>query len=119
MNKLNDTYGAVELRGKKFAYDGENGLYTVGRLDFQSKEFLVILEEGRKSGGPRSVSGPAVTLLCNPISWELGSKLLLLGLAGLVEVGRRTTRQRTSVAGPLLDLGRSSLSQSSSRQWST
>lgn len=57
MNKLNDTYGAVELRGKKFAYDGENGLYTVGRLDFQSKEFLVILEEGRKSGGPRPRGG--------------------------------------------------------------
>ncbi|KAL8474253.1 hypothetical protein ACS0TY_030902 [Phlomoides rotata] len=43
-DKLYETYSS-ELAGKRFAYDGEKSLYTVGPLPQNNFEFTVILEE--------------------------------------------------------------------------
>ncbi|XP_048137588.1 protein argonaute 16-like [Rhodamnia argentea] len=44
IDKLYQTYSS-ELAGKKFAYDGENTLYTVGPLPQNKLEFTVVLED--------------------------------------------------------------------------
>lgn len=46
VDKLYQTYSA-ELDGKRFAYDGEKSLYTVGPLPQNKFEFTVVLEESR------------------------------------------------------------------------
>lgn len=46
LDRLYQTYSS-ELAGKKFAYDGEKSLYTVGPLPQNKFEFTVILEESR------------------------------------------------------------------------
>lgn len=43
-DKLYETYSS-ELAGKRFAYDGEKSVYTVGPLPQNNFEFTVILEE--------------------------------------------------------------------------
>ncbi|KAI7752602.1 hypothetical protein M8C21_021821, partial [Ambrosia artemisiifolia] len=42
--KLHETYSS-ELSGKKFAYDGEKSLYTVGPFSKNKYEFTVVLED--------------------------------------------------------------------------
>lgn len=44
IDKLYQTYSS-ELGGKRFAYDGEKALYTVGPLPRNKQEFTVLLEE--------------------------------------------------------------------------
>jgi len=44
LDKLYKTYPS-ELSGKKFAYDGEKCLYTVGPLPKNKYEFMVVLED--------------------------------------------------------------------------
>lgn len=44
LEKLHETY-VVELDGKKFAYDGEKSLFTIGPLPQNKLEFTVILDE--------------------------------------------------------------------------
>ncbi|KAK1389077.1 Argonaute [Heracleum sosnowskyi] len=44
MDKLYDMYSS-ELAGKRFAYDGEKALFTVGPLPWNKQEFTVVLEE--------------------------------------------------------------------------
>lgn len=44
VDKLYQTYSS-ELAGKRFAYDGEKALYTVGPLPRNNLEFTVVLEE--------------------------------------------------------------------------
>jgi hypothetical protein len=47
MNKLRTTYGAVELNGKRGAYDGEKGLFMSGPLNFskQQKYYVLLADE--------------------------------------------------------------------------
>ena len=52
MNQLYDTY-ASELADKVFAYDGQNGLFTVGSLPFNNKDFDVVV--GDASSGKYKV----------------------------------------------------------------
>lgn len=44
LEKVHETY-AIELDGKKFAYDGEKSLFTIGPLPQNKLEFTVILDE--------------------------------------------------------------------------
>nr|AGS47795.1 argonaute 8 [Salvia miltiorrhiza] len=44
LDKVHETY-AAELDGKKFAYDGEKSLFTIGPLPHNKLEFTVILDE--------------------------------------------------------------------------
>lgn len=44
VDRLYLTYSS-ELAGKKFAYDGEKSLYTVGPLPQNNFEFTVVVEE--------------------------------------------------------------------------
>ena len=44
IDRLYLTYSS-ELAGKKFAYDGEKSLYTVGPLPQNNFEFTVVVEE--------------------------------------------------------------------------
>ncbi|KAL1552931.1 Protein argonaute 4A [Salvia divinorum] len=44
LDKLYETY-VVELEGKRFAYDGEKSLFTIGPLPQNKLEFTVILDE--------------------------------------------------------------------------
>lgn len=44
LDRVHETYG-VELAGKKFAYDGEKSLFTVGPLPQNKLEFTVILDD--------------------------------------------------------------------------
>lgn len=44
IDKLHETYSS-EFAGKKFAYDGEKNLYTVGPLPRNRLEFTVVVEE--------------------------------------------------------------------------
>ncbi|KAL3683483.1 hypothetical protein R1sor_001505 [Riccia sorocarpa] len=55
MKKLYEVYGVQTLEGKKFAYDGEKSLFSVGPLPFTNKDFQVSLDDdpGR---GPRRIS---------------------------------------------------------------
>ncbi|XP_044465053.1 protein argonaute 16 isoform X3 [Mangifera indica] len=58
LDQLYQTYSS-ELAGKRFAYDGEKSLYTVGPLPQNKFEFTVILEESRakhESGSPNGGS---------------------------------------------------------------
>lgn len=60
VDKLYQTYSA-ELAGKRFAYDGEKSLYTVGPLPQNKFEFTVVLEESRakqQNGSPRGRDSP-------------------------------------------------------------
>ncbi|GAV71984.1 PAZ domain-containing protein/Piwi domain-containing protein/DUF1785 domain-containing protein [Cephalotus follicularis] len=57
--KLYQTYSS-ELGGKRFAYDGEKSLYTVGPLPQKKFEFMVVLESSfskceRESGSPEGI----------------------------------------------------------------
>ncbi|KAH6789003.1 Argonaute family protein [Perilla frutescens var. frutescens] len=57
IDNLYQTYSS-ELAGKRFAYDGEKSLYTVGALPQNKFEFTVILEESTsKSSGSSSNNG--------------------------------------------------------------
>lgn len=62
MDKLYQTYSA-ELANKRFAYDGEKCLYTIGPLPQNKLEFIVVLEgscakrETGTSGGSESPNG--------------------------------------------------------------
>ncbi|GKC47471.1 argonaute 16-like protein [Tanacetum coccineum] len=49
LEKLYQTYSS-ELSGKRFAYDGEKGLYTVGPLPKNKTEFMVVLEDSYATG---------------------------------------------------------------------
>ncbi|KAL2651029.1 hypothetical protein R1flu_019157 [Riccia fluitans] len=55
MKKLYEIYGEQTLMGKKFVYDGEKCLFTVGPLQFTSRDFQVLLDDdpGR---GPRRIN---------------------------------------------------------------
>lgn len=44
VDKLYQTYSS-ELAGKRFAYDGEKSLYTVGPLPQNKFEFTIVLED--------------------------------------------------------------------------
>ena len=44
IDRLYQTYSS-EFAGKRFAYDGEKSLYTVGPLPQNKSEFTVVLEE--------------------------------------------------------------------------
>ncbi|KAL3652628.1 hypothetical protein CASFOL_002309 [Castilleja foliolosa] len=61
MDKLYQTYSS-ELARKKFAYDGEKSLYTVGPLPKNKFEFMVILEDtitSKHSGSPSDNGTPS------------------------------------------------------------
>ncbi|CAI9090148.1 OLC1v1024853C2 [Oldenlandia corymbosa var. corymbosa] len=61
IDKLYQTYSS-ELDGKKFAYDGEKTLYTVGHLPQNYFEFTLVLEEAvAKQGSPSSAGSPTET----------------------------------------------------------
>lgn len=47
LTKVQEVYGSTEFEGKRFIYDGERSLFTIGSLDFRSQEFSVILEDER------------------------------------------------------------------------
>ncbi|MFS7921905.1 putative post-transcriptional gene silencing PAZ-Argonaute family [Helianthus anomalus] len=53
LDKLYQTYSS-ELSGKKFAYDGEKSLYTVGPLSKNKYEFTIVLEDSyaNRCGSP-------------------------------------------------------------------
>ncbi|KAI7993599.1 Protein argonaute 16 [Camellia lanceoleosa] len=55
IDKLYQTYSS-ELAGKKFAYDGEKPLYTVGPLPQNISEFTVVLEESFAKRPPHNGS---------------------------------------------------------------
>lgn len=59
IDKLYQTYSS-ELGGKRFAYDGDKSLYTVGPLPQNNLEFTVVLEDtfARRDGIPESGEGP-------------------------------------------------------------
>ncbi|KAL8088025.1 hypothetical protein AgCh_037970 [Apium graveolens] len=62
IDKLYQTYSS-ELGGKRFAYDGEKALYTVGPLPRNKQEFTVILEESiAKRASPSREGSPDETL---------------------------------------------------------
>ncbi|XVF21051.1 hypothetical protein REPUB_Repub12eG0057000 [Reevesia pubescens] len=56
VDKLYQTYYS-ELNGKRFAYDGEKSLYTVGPLPQNKFEFTVVLEESFAKRESRSNDG--------------------------------------------------------------
>ncbi|KAK1389079.1 Exonuclease/helicase-like [Heracleum sosnowskyi] len=56
IDKLYQTYSS-ELGGKRFAYDGEKALYTVGPLPRNKQEFTVVLEESMAKRGSPSRGG--------------------------------------------------------------
>ncbi|KAL6535929.1 Protein argonaute 16 [Orobanche hederae] len=61
LDKLYQTYSS-ELAGKRFAYDGEKSLYTVGPLPQNNLEFTVILEDSittKRSGSPSGNGSPS------------------------------------------------------------
>ncbi|CAM6087810.1 unnamed protein product [Calypogeia fissa] len=61
MEKLYETFGREFLNGKRFAYDGEKSLFTVGPLPFNSHQFPVHLDDepgrGRRGGNSVGVGG--------------------------------------------------------------
>lgn len=57
IDKICQTY-PVELNGKRFAYDGEKSLYTVGPLPLNTLEFTVVIEESSSNRGNRSPDEP-------------------------------------------------------------
>ncbi|KAF8410786.1 hypothetical protein HHK36_003323 [Tetracentron sinense] len=60
LDKLHQTYGS-ELAGKRFAYDGEKSLYTLGPLPHNNLEFTVVLEESfaKRNGSPGLNGSPS------------------------------------------------------------
>ncbi|KAL8195378.1 hypothetical protein R6Q57_025781 [Mikania cordata] len=56
LDKLYQTCSS-ELSGKKFAYDGEKSLYTVGALPKNKFEFMVVLEESYANCGSLANDG--------------------------------------------------------------
>ncbi|PSS12077.1 Protein argonaute like [Actinidia chinensis var. chinensis] len=59
IDKLYQTYSS-ELAEKRFAYDGEKSLYTVGPLPQNKLEFTVVLEESfAKHGSPSQNGSPS------------------------------------------------------------
>lgn len=56
IDKLYQTYSS-ELAGKKFAYDGEKTLYTVGPLPQNKLQFTVVLEDSFAKRESESVGG--------------------------------------------------------------
>ncbi|XP_058005997.1 protein argonaute 16 isoform X2 [Hevea brasiliensis] len=63
IDKLYQTYSS-ELAGKRFAYDGEKSLYTVGPLPQNRLEFTVVLEGSfakREIGSPGNGGSPAAS----------------------------------------------------------
>ncbi|XP_071904616.1 protein argonaute 16-like isoform X1 [Coffea arabica] len=59
MDKLYQIYFS-DLAGKRFAYDGEKALYTVGPLPHNNLEFPVVLEESMvKRGSPSQTGSPS------------------------------------------------------------
>ena len=74
IDRVYQTY-ASELAGKRFGYDGEKSLYTVGPLPQNKFEFQVVLDDVAK----RYISLP----LFHPIFWNWNyfvTKLTLLFL---------------------------------------
>lgn len=60
IDRLYQTYSS-EFAGKRFAYDGEKSLYTVGPLPQNKSEFTVVLEESfakHESGSPGGGESP-------------------------------------------------------------
>ncbi|KAL3689103.1 hypothetical protein R1sor_015412 [Riccia sorocarpa] len=53
--KLYEIYGQQTLMGKKFAYDGEKSLFTVGPLQFSSKDFQVLLDDDPERDSPVNI----------------------------------------------------------------
>ncbi|KAK5819340.1 hypothetical protein F383_20383 [Gossypium arboreum] len=60
VDKLYQTYSS-ELAGKRFAYDGEKSLYTVGPLPQNKFEFTIVLEDSFTKWSPVADGGPAET----------------------------------------------------------
>ncbi|KAA8526554.1 hypothetical protein F0562_008243 [Nyssa sinensis] len=62
IDRLYQTYSS-ELSGKRFAYDGEKSLYTVGPLPQNNSEFIVVLDESfsKRSGSPSHNGSPSET----------------------------------------------------------
>ncbi|MBA0822094.1 hypothetical protein Goarm_018910, partial [Gossypium armourianum] len=60
VDKLYQTYSS-ELAGKRFAYDGEKSLYTVGPLPQNKFEFTIVLEDSFAKWSPDADGGPAET----------------------------------------------------------
>ncbi|KAG2712099.1 hypothetical protein I3843_04G101300 [Carya illinoinensis] len=64
IGRLYQTYSS-ELAGKRFAYDGEKSLYTVGPLPQNKFEFQVVLEESiakrGETGSPGGMGSPKET----------------------------------------------------------
>ncbi|KAL3509941.1 hypothetical protein ACH5RR_029342 [Cinchona calisaya] len=59
VDKLYQAYSS-ELAKKRFAYDGEKALYTVGPLPHNNLEFTVVLEESTvKRGSPSHTGSPS------------------------------------------------------------
>lgn len=56
LEKLYQTYSS-ELSCKRFAYDGEKGLYTVGPLPKNKTDFMVVLEDSYANGGSPARDG--------------------------------------------------------------
>ncbi|GJX00391.1 protein argonaute 16 [Tanacetum coccineum] len=56
LEKLYQTYSS-ELSGKRFAYDGEKGPYTIGPLPKNKTEFMVVLEDSYANGGSPARDG--------------------------------------------------------------
>ncbi|CAI0460285.1 unnamed protein product [Linum tenue] len=68
IDKLYQTYSS-EFTGKKFAYDGDKTLYTVGPLLFKKQEFTVVLEDSIAKGEHGSPSSKNKRTKCS-----IGSK---------------------------------------------
>ncbi|KAJ6674629.1 PROTEIN ARGONAUTE 6 [Salix viminalis] len=64
IDRLYQTYSS-EFSGKRFAYDGEKSLYTVGPLPQNKSEFTVLLEESfskHESGSPDGGESPSTAI---------------------------------------------------------
>ncbi|KAG6748707.1 hypothetical protein POTOM_048640 [Populus tomentosa] len=64
IDRLYQTYSS-EFAGKRFAYDGEKSLYTVGPLPQNKSEFTVVLEESfakHESGSPGGGESPSAAV---------------------------------------------------------
>ncbi|CAN0914378.1 Protein argonaute 16, partial [Linum grandiflorum] len=68
IDKLYQTYSS-EFAGKRFAYDGEKALYTVGPLPHNKLDFTVVLEDSIAKGERGSPSSTSKRTKCS-----IGSK---------------------------------------------
>ncbi|KAI3755624.1 hypothetical protein L1987_55428 [Smallanthus sonchifolius] len=81
LEKLYQTYSA-ELSGKKFAYDGEKSLYTVGPLPKNKYEFMVVLEDSYANRGSPAHDGiPSESLKRSKRSFQEKSFKVEIGYA--------------------------------------